>query len=88
MDHNDFDFDDDFIDQLTEFFKQINLEPGDVFGDFQGLNFEDEYYFPPPNIVVYEKKLIKQSIIWDIIEDRKKQAELKKAKTLVEEQKR
>jgi len=46
------------------------------------IKFTDEYYFPPPKIVEYEKKLIKSSIIWDIIEDRKRQETLKRAKSM------
>lgn len=37
---------------------------------YDALNFPDEYYFPPLNVINYEKKLIKNSIIWDIIEER------------------
>lgn len=72
MDHNDFEFDEDFIEPMTEFFKQINLKLNKVALDFNGIRFNDDYYFPPPTIVSYEKKLIKTSIIWDIIEDRKR----------------
>ena len=36
------------------------------------LHFTDEYYFPPPSVINYEKKLIKNSIIWEIIEERNK----------------
>ena len=37
-----------------------------------GIKFNEDYYFPTPSIVKHEKKLIKSSIIWDIIEDRKR----------------
>jgi hypothetical protein len=36
----------------------------------EAVCFPDEYYFPPTSIINYEKKLIKNSIIWDIIEER------------------
>ena len=71
MDHNDFDFDEDFIEPMVEFFKQINLDSEKVAYGFSGIHLTDEYYFPTPKIVEYEKKLVKSSIIWDIIEDRK-----------------
>jgi hypothetical protein len=73
MDHNDFDFDDDFILPVIEFFSQINLnvEDAKTIG-VHGLSFSDDYFFPPPKIVDYEKTMIKSSIIWEIIEDRKK----------------
>eukprot|EP00347_Sterkiella_histriomuscorum_P003243 403365040 len=77
MDHNDFEFDADLIEPLTEFFKQIGMKMNKVAKDFHGIKFNDDYYFPPPTIVLFEKKLIKSSIIWDIIEDRKRQAEIK-----------
>jgi hypothetical protein len=72
MDHNDFDFDTDFIDPVSIFFKQISLNTEKVQNDFGGIHFEDDYYFPSQNIVNYEKTLITSSIIWDIIEDRKR----------------
>jgi hypothetical protein len=37
---------------------------------YDAINFPDDYYFPPNSIISYEKKLIKKSIIWDIIEER------------------
>jgi len=71
MDHNDFDFETDFIEPLLEFFKQINLHMEQVDDSiYDGLNFDDDYFFPPPNIVEFERGLIKSSIIWDIIEER------------------
>ncbi len=87
MDHNDFNFDDDFIDPIVEFFKQINLDTEFVAYGYTGISFSDDYYFPPPNIVAHEKRLIKSSIIWDIIEDRKRQADLKKMQVMVDKQK-
>lgn len=51
MDHNDFDFDEDFIEPLIEFFKQINLRIDNVSKDYHGVRFSDEYYFPPATIV-------------------------------------
>lgn len=84
MDHNNFDFDDDFIQPLIEFFKQTHQLAGgnsrrneNTFSN--SIKFSDEYYFPSASIVSYEKKLIKNSIIWDIIEDRQRQANLKKS---------
>jgi hypothetical protein len=41
------------------------------------LSFSDDYYFPPTFIINHEKKLIKSSIIWDIIEERNKQSSRK-----------
>ena len=73
MDHNDFDFDEDFIEPLFEFAKQINLKFDEIDPTSAPLNFNDDYYFPPPNIISYEKKLIENSIIWEIIEERNKQ---------------
>ncbi|CDW79049.1 UNKNOWN [Stylonychia lemnae] len=81
MDHNDFNFDDDFVEPITEFFKQIGLRLNDVNETFRGIKFQDDYYFPPKSIVDYEKKIVKSSIIWDIIEDRKRQAEIRKTKS-------
>lgn len=73
MDHNNFDFDEDFIEPIIEFFKQINLKADDIEeSTLQALNLPDEYYFPTPSIINYEKKLVKSSIIWDIIEERNK----------------
>ncbi len=75
MDHNNFDFEDDFIEPLIEFLKQTNHQVGESkdLNPFSNMiKFTDEYYFPTPSIVDYEKKLIKSSIIWDIIEDRKR----------------
>jgi hypothetical protein len=37
------------------------------------MNLSDDYYFPTQMIVEYEKKIVKTSIIWDIIEERKRQ---------------
>eukprot|EP00349_Pseudokeronopsis_sp_Brazil_P009945 CAMPEP_0202979552 /NCGR_PEP_ID=MMETSP1396-20130829/85668_1 /ASSEMBLY_ACC=CAM_ASM_000872 /TAXON_ID= /ORGANISM="Pseudokeronopsis sp., Strain Brazil" /LENGTH=76 /DNA_ID=CAMNT_0049719025 /DNA_START=732 /DNA_END=962 /DNA_ORIENTATION=+ len=71
MDHNDFDFDSDFIDPIIEFFRQIHLKAEEVNDSiFEALNFEDDYFFPSGNIVEFEKKLIKSSIIWEIMEER------------------
>ena len=39
-------------------------------GIYDAINFPDEYYFPPNSIINHEKKLIKNSIIWEIIEER------------------
>ena len=73
MDHNDFSFDQDFMDPLIEFFKQIGLDLNTSRElPSIGLKFNEDYYFPTPTIVNHEKKLIKSSIIWDIIEDRKR----------------
>jgi hypothetical protein len=71
MDHNDFEFDDDFVEPIFEFFKQMNLKMNEVDESiYEALNFPDEYYFPPLNVITDEKKLIKNSIIWEIIEER------------------
>lgn len=72
MDHNDFDFDEDFIMPLYEFLKQTNIKLDEIEPGSQGLYFTDDYYFPPNSIINYEKKLIKSSIIWEIIEERNK----------------
>jgi len=72
MDHNDFDFDSDFMQPLNEFFKQIGLRVEQI---SSVLNIDDDYYFPPDSVVQYEKTLIKNSIIWEIIEEKKKQEE-------------
>ncbi len=81
MDHNNFDFDEDFIEPVFEFFKQIGLKTDEVEeSTVEGLQFSDDYYFPPNTIVGYEKKLIKTSIIWDIIEERNRQEEARKIK--------
>lgn len=74
MDHNDFDFDNDFLEPMYAFFKQVNMNMEDVDENlYEALNFPDEYYFPPNSVINYEKKLIKSSIIWDIIEERNRQ---------------
>lgn len=72
MDHNDFDFDGDLIDPLIEFFKQIGIRLNKSSSSYRQIKFPEDCYFPTASIVDYEKKLIKSSIIWDIVEDRKK----------------
>lgn len=71
MDHNDFDFYEDFIEPIKEFLNQTHIKLDQPVGNT--VHFMDEYYFPPEQIVNYEKKLIKSSIIWEIIEQRKKE---------------
>jgi len=39
MDHNDFDFDDDFVEPITEFFNQIGMKSNDVQNNFRGIKF-------------------------------------------------
>ncbi len=81
MDHNDFNFDEDFIEPLYEFFKQTLIRPEEVLSE-RPLTFVDDYYFPPAGIIRYEKKLIKSSIIWDIIEERNRQLEARRSSAL------
>jgi hypothetical protein len=50
MDHNDFEFDDDFIEPLLEFIKQTNIHFEELSGD-TGLSFSDDYYFPPNPVI-------------------------------------
>jgi fermentation-respiration switch protein FrsA (DUF1100 family) len=47
MDHNDFNFDEDFIDPLMEFMKQIGVKFDKVDPLTRPLIFTDEHYFPP-----------------------------------------
>ena len=73
MDHNNFEFDEDLIDPVIEFFKQINLKTDVVKSStIQAMILNDDYYFPTRSVINYEKKLIKTSIIWDIIEERQR----------------
>ena len=72
MDHNDFQFETDFIEPVQEFFRQIGLDTLDVAYGFNGIYLTDDYYFPSETIIKYERTLIKSSIIWDIVEDRNK----------------
>ena len=74
MDHNEFEFLEDFICPLREFLNQTGIDFHDVESTGEFLTFNEEYYFPPQHVVTYEKKLIKSSIIWDIIEERNKKA--------------
>ena len=69
MDHNDFLFDEDFVEPLMEFFSQINLK---VYETVSDLQFEEEYYFPNRRIINYEKTFMKSSIIWEIMDERDK----------------
>lgn len=42
-------------------------------GEVKRLDFDEELYFPTSFIIDYERKLVKSSLIWEIIEEKRKQ---------------
>jgi hypothetical protein len=73
MDHNDLNFQSDLIQPLKVFFSETGIGP-ETFKDSKTLEFPEDYYFPPLQILDFERDFLKNDneIMRDILATRER----------------